>query len=198
MALHDPPPTPMQLFAASVPKYPDAFAVPDRAPYSYQVDMGVVRSQMAAGNSRQRRLYKIMPHYLALSFHMRFEELYFWQRWVNQFAYEFFACPVSTMYAGGPPHPSNMRHEVLRFTGDLAIAMDGWNWATVTVSAELSGDAFAELLPIGWAPWIVGGTPENPNSATWYVGGTPAAPSPDWVIGGDPGNPSSSKEKSDA
>jgi hypothetical protein len=178
----------MQAFAASVPKYPLDFPIPDRAPYSYQVDMGVVRSAMAAGNTRQRRLYKIMPHFLALSFHMRVEDLTLWQGWANQFAYQYFTCPVSTMYAGQPPDASNMRYEVLRFTSDLQIAMDGWNWVSVTVAAELSGDAYATFKPIGLGGWIVGGYPAAPSPA-WMTAGTPAAPAADWTLAGTPNAP---------
>lgn len=182
---------PVSALAASVPQYPADFVVPDRQPYAYQVDMGVVRSEMAAGNARQRRAYRIMPHYLALSFHMRIEELYLWQNWINQFGYDYFLCPVSVMYAGGPPAPANMRREVLRFTSDLQITMDGWNFVGVTVAAELSNDAQTANPPIGLGGWIVGGTPADPNSLQWYVGGTPAAPSPAWATGGTPGAPSS-------
>jgi hypothetical protein len=171
------------LLLADLPRYPGNFPVPDREPYSYAVDMGVVRSEMAAGNSRQRRAYKVMPHYLSLSFHMRIEELYLWQNWIDAFGYEWFVCPVSTMYAGGPPVPANLRDEVLRFTSDLAIGMEGWDWVSVTVAAELSGDAQASNIGYGTHGWVIGGTPADP-SVDWIIGGTPAAPSPDWVIAG--------------
>lgn len=174
-----------------LPHYPADFVIPDRQPYAYTVDMGVVRSAMAAGNARQRRIYNIMPHALALSFHMRIEELAIWQSWVNANAYSWFRCPVSTMYAGAPPTPGNIRNEILRFTGDLQITSDGWNWVGVAVTAELSPDAFAFFPPVAAGGWIVGGTPAAPNSALWFIGGTPAAPSPAWAIGGTPAFPSS-------
>lgn len=182
------PPGPM---AAAVPSYPEIFVIPDRQPYSYKVDMGVIRSEMAAGNARQRRAYRIMPHALALSFHMRIEELYLWQNWINEFAYSYFLCPVSTMYAGGPPVAGNIRYEVLRFTSDLQVQMEGWDWVSVQVGAELSNDAQANNPPIGINPWIVGGTPAAPNSALWYVGGRPLSPSPAWATAGTPAFPSS-------
>jgi hypothetical protein len=176
---------PTTALAASVPEYPLQFPIPDRQPYAYQVDMGVVRSEMAAGNSRQRRAFTIMPHALGLSFHLRIEELYFWQSWVNAYAYSWFLCPVSTMYAGGPPEPENLRLEVLRFTGNLDVQMEGWDWVAVSVPAELSSDAQAMQPPGGLGGWIVGGTPAAP-SPDWVLAGTPAAPSPDWVLSGTP------------
>lgn len=180
---------PATALAASVPEYPLQFPIPDRQPYAYQVDMGVVRSEMAAGNSRQRRAFIVMPHQLGLSFHMRVEELYFWQSWVNQFAYSWFLCPVSTMYAGAPPAAANMRLEVLRFTGNLDVQMDGWNWVAVSVPAELSADAQATVPPFGDGGWIIGGTPGAPDNGAWYIGGTPAAPARDTVTAGTPAFP---------
>jgi hypothetical protein len=170
--------------------YPVDFAVPDRAPYSYKVDMGLLRSEFAAGNARQRRIYDIMPHMLALSFHMRVEELFLWQQWINTYAYTFFHCPVSTMYAGEPPDPANLRYETLRFASDLDIASDGWDWLAVGVAAELSNDAHAAAPPIGLAGWIVGGQPGAPSTPDRVLAGTPAAPSPDWILAGTPEFPS--------
>ena len=183
-------PSPMTTLAGDVPTYPANFVIADRQPYGYVVDMGIVRSEMAAGNARQRRVFRNMPHALALVFHMRIEELFLWQSWVNAFAYSYFTCPVSTMYAGGPPVADNIRPEVLRFTSDLQIAMDGWDYVAVTVSAELAADAFALAPPVGIGGWIDGGTPAAP-SPDWIIGGTPGAPSPDWIIGGSAAFPAS-------
>lgn len=177
-------------FADDLAVYPIDFPVADRQPYSYAVDMGLLRSEFAAGNARQRRQYTVMPHMLALSFHMRVEELFLWQSWVNALAYSFFHCPVSTMYAGEPPKPANLRYETLRFAGDLAVSMDGWDWVAVTVAAELSNDAQTTAPPIGLGGWIVGGKPATPSFNT-FTAGTPAAPAPAWVLAGTPEFPSS-------
>lgn len=190
MARDDPQVTPMQQLRASVPEYPAAFPIADRLPYSYQVDMGVVRSEMAAGNTRQRRAYDVMPHFLGLSFHLRIEELFLWQSWVNGNAYSFFLCPVSTMYAGQPPDPDNMRSEVLRFTGDLQISMEGWNLVAVTVPAELASDAHATAPIVGIGGWIVGGQPAAP-SPDWVIALWPSGPATNWVLAGTPAAPSS-------
>lgn len=187
----DPDPDPLLLapeFDDDLPVYPRMFPVPDRTPYGYAVDMGVIRSEFAAGNSRQRRAFRVMPHALALTFHMRFEELTSWQNWVNVYAYGWFHCPVSTMYAGAPPNGANLRHELLRFTGNLAIQSEGWDWIGVSVSAELSPDAFAQNPGWGLGGWIIGGTPKAP-ALDWIIGGTPAAPSLDTITAGSPGIP---------
>lgn len=176
--------------ADGFPAYPLDFPIADRVPYSLGVDMGVIRSEFAAGNARQRRLYRAMPTALALQFHMRFDALYLWQNWINANGFDWFYCPVSTMYAGGPPNPDNMRYELLRFTGDLAITADGWNYAAVTVTAELS--PLAEAMNPGGASggWIIGGTPASPSGG-WIIGGTPITPPPDTITGGTPAFPSS-------
>lgn len=186
----DPIPRSPSALAASVPRYPADFPIADREPYSYRVDMGVVRSEMAAGNARQRRAYSIMPHSFALSFHMRVEELYLWQNWINAHGFAWFLCPVSTMYAGSPPAAANLRYEVLRLTSDLQVSMNGWDWVGVTVAAELANDAQAINPPIGLGGWIIGGTPAAP-STDWIIAGTPAAPSPVWVLAGTAEFPSS-------
>lgn len=181
---------PATALAASVPEYPAEFPIPDRQPYAYSVDMGVIRSEMAAGNARQRRAYRVMPHAFGLSFHLRFEELTLWQNWVNAYGYSWFLCPVSTMYAGLPPEPENLRYEVLRFTGNLDVQSEGWDWAAVSVAAELAPDAEAANPGPGAAGWIISGTPATPSGAAWYIGGTPGEPSPGVVAGGTPALPS--------
>jgi hypothetical protein len=175
---------------AAAPVYPADFPIADRSPYTIAVDMGVIRSQMAAGNTRQRRAYRTMPHALALAFHMRVEHLFAWQQWINEFAYSWISMPVSTMYAGEPPTDSSIRREILRFTGDLAIAMDGWDWVSVSVTAELSPDANASAPPVGLGGWIVAGTPEAAGPEGWVIAGTPGTPSEQWVIAGTPDLPS--------
>jgi hypothetical protein len=177
-------------FTDDLSVYPSDFPIADRSPYSYAVDMGVVRSEFSAGNSRQRRAYTIMPHVISLVFHMRVEDSYVWQTWINGNAYTFFHCPVSTMYAGEPPDNTNLRYEILRFTSDLAVTMDGWDWVGFTVAAELSNDAHSTAPPVALGGWIVGGQPPAPSSDL-FIGGTPAAPSVAWVLAGTPSAPSS-------
>lgn len=176
--------------ADGFPVYPGDFPFAARLPYSYAVDMGVIRSEMAAGNARQRRIFRTMPHALALAFELRVTELYLWQGWVNAFAFDWFYCPVSTMYAAGPPEAQTVRYELVRFTGDLGVTMNGHNLVSVAVAAELSPQAFADAPPAGVGPWVVAGTP-GASSTDWMIGGSPAAPSPATCIAGSPAFPAS-------
>lgn len=182
---------PLPPFGEDLPAYPAALPVANRVPYAYSVDMGVVRSEFAAGNARQRRAYRVMPHALALSFQVRITELNLWQNWVDRFAYSWFLCPVSTMFSSGPPTPGGtIRYEVLRFTSDLQIQSDGWNLFTITVAAEMSADAIAADPGFGSGDWIVAGVPADP-ALDWIIAGTPSAPSIDTITAGTPALPAS-------
>jgi hypothetical protein len=182
------PPITVPPYVSGWPQYPATFPIPNRQPYGYGVDMGVVRSDFAAGNARQRRAFRTMPTALALSFSMRIEDLYTWQNWVNANAFDWFACPVSTMFAGSPPTPGNTRFELLRFTSDLSVQMEGFNWVAIQVAAELAPDAQAANPGWGAGGWIVGGTPASP-SPDWVIGGSPVGPSTGAIIAGSPAIP---------
>lgn len=176
---------PFPPYGADLSAYPTSFPVANRVPYAIGVDMGVVRSDFAAGNARQRRQYRIMPQALALAFQVRVDELNVWQNWINAHAYEWFLCPVSTMYSA----PATIRYEALRFTGDLQMSSIGWNLVEVTVAAELAPDAIANDPGFGAAGWIVGGSPAAPSSPDWIAGGTPSAPAGDTFTAGTPSLP---------
>jgi hypothetical protein len=132
-------------FTTPLPFYLDNFPLPDQAPYSIAVDMGIVRSPMAAGNVRQRRLYDNMPQLFSLQFHMHTAELWVWQTWVNETAYNWFYLPLASMYAGdGQGLPGGMlSYHIARFTSDLAVTLEGYDWYSVTVAAEISPQMFA-------------------------------------------------------
>jgi hypothetical protein len=128
-----------------LPTYLDGFPLPDRAPYSIAVDMGLIRSAMAAGNVRQRRQYANMPQLFSLTFHLHTAELWVWQTWVNETAYNWFYLPLASMYAAaGPGFPGGMiSYHIARFTSDLAVTLEGHDWYSVTVAAEISPQMYA-------------------------------------------------------
>lgn len=176
--------------ADGFPVYPATFPVAERVPYAVTVDMGVIRSDFAAGNARQRRAYRTMPHALALTFRLRTTELLTWQNWVNAYAFEWFYCPVATMYAGEPPAPGTLSYELLRFTGNLDAQALGWNLHALSVFAELSPAAEAANAGWGAGGWIVGGTPPAP-SPVWIIAGGPFEPAAALIVAGSPPIPAS-------
>jgi len=166
--------------------YPDSFQCAQITPYAIAVDMGVLRTAMEGGGSRQRRLYRTMPHAFALEFVMTVPELAAWQEWVNANAYDYFTiAKLESMYAGkvnqiASPHS-------IRFTSDLAIDNPVYGWVRVKVSAEL--DPRQDSLSGPLVPsynWVVGGTPPAPSNTAAVIAGTPADVSLDKVSAGTP------------
>lgn len=138
--------------APALPVYFSEFPLPDRAPYAIAADMAVLRSEMSAGNVRQRRAYKNMPQIFSLSFHLHTDELEIWQYWVNLYAYDWIYLPLASMFSpsadqspdGIQPRGLVSTH-IARFISDLSITMEGFDWWAVTVAAEISPDMFADL-----------------------------------------------------
>lgn len=189
----------LQQFASTfVPliRYPPGFPLPDRQPYGIAADMGVVRSPMAAGNARQRRLYRHMPQQFQLSFHLHTSELYQWQYWVNLYAYDWFALPLASMFAppanwspDGIQPAGQISPHIARFISDLSISMDGYDWFGVTVAAEVSPDMLAFVPRPPGMDVIDAGTPDNPSPATDVLDGRfPNAPATGGPVDAGPAN----------
>lgn len=164
------------------PIYPGTFPLPDRAPYSIAVDMGIVRSAMAAGNVRQRRLYGNMPQTFSLAFQLHTDELADWQSWVNDNAYDWILLPLASLYAplGEPLADGSaaglVSLHLARFTSDLAISLEVPDWFAVSVTAELSPAMFAEAPRPSGLDRIDGLHPAD-NLPGVIDGGHPYAPS---------------------
>jgi hypothetical protein len=135
--------TPALHLAPSLPTYVVGFPLPDRAPYSIAVDMGIVRSDSSTGAPQQRRVFGHMPQRFSLVFHMRVARLALWQLWVNETASDWFYLPLASMYAAA----DQVTLHAARFIGDLRVEMDGHDWLRVTVAAELAPAMFATFAP---------------------------------------------------
>lgn len=153
---------------------------------------GVVRTPMEAGNSRQRRMHRTLPHRLSLTWEMAQTDLAAFLTWVNAYAWDNWVL-LDLPGLRASRRSVNVTGTPVRFISDLTeelITGTGlWYWR-VRVDAEWqpTTDDLA-LVPI--ASWIVAGTPGDPSSDQWIVAGTPGNPSP-WIqgMGGDAdGNP---------
>jgi hypothetical protein len=116
--------------------YPTTFPAPRCAPHAWKIDMGVLRTPMEGGNTRQRRLYDVMPHAYTLEFTLRLTELFAWQAWVNANAYDYFDLPLVSWLssqAGVRAMPTEAR-----FTSDLEVEFSPPDNVVVRVGAELS------------------------------------------------------------
>jgi hypothetical protein len=182
-----------------LPTYPQRFPLADSDAYSIAVNMGLLRSGMELGNTRQRRIFRHMPHSLQLSFHLSTAELYDWQYWVNATAYDWFVMPLADMFAP-PAHYSpdgvqprgQISPQACRFTSDLAIQLAGYDRYQVTVQAEL-GPWLLSQIPPPSAFFVIDAT--RPGTvlaiADRLDGHYPATPGPDGPVdGGTAANPS--------
>lgn len=143
--------------------------------HSASIAAGLVRTPFEAGNSRQRRMHRVLPHQIALVFVMDQALYASWLSWVNAHAWDDWI----TMQLPGLKAAGAATHTAaipVRFSSDLQTelvpAQGLWFWR-VRVTAEYlpaSGDILA-------------------LAGVWVIGGTPAAPAPDWVIGGTPAAP---------
>ena len=138
--------------APDLPVYLDDFPLPDRAPYSIAVDLGLIRSPVMTNAPHQRRLYRHMPEIFTLQFHMRTALLPLWQFWANETGYSWFYLPLASPYAAdagyrpdGTQPAGQISLHACRFISGLAIAMEGHDWLGVTVAAELSPDMFSRV-----------------------------------------------------
>jgi hypothetical protein len=169
--------------------YPGSFPCASRVEgHSSSASAGLVRTPMEAGNTRQRRAQRVLPHQLALVFVID-QDLYgAWLSWVNAHAWdEWVVMPLPGLRAGVAGTPTSPTP--VRFMSDLQAELVPvhrlWVWR-VSVAAEylpLSSD-FLALDGI----WIRGGAPVQ-NFPDFVIGGTPAAPAPIFTNPGTPHAP---------
>lgn len=138
---------------------------------------GVVRTPMEAGNARQRRVHRVLPHQIGLAWDIEQGQLAAWVAWVNAYAWDQWVL-VALPGVLASREGVHAALTPVRFISDLSQELlQGhglWFWR-VRVTAE-------------WQP-----TPEDlalvPLS-NWISAGTPTEPAPDWIIAGTPDNPS--------
>jgi hypothetical protein len=168
-------------------KYPAEFACPQILPYKIDVNMGVLRTPMESGHSRQRRMFRTMPHIFSLEFVLTVKELGRWQAWVNLFAYDYFNMNLESMYSG-LADAETIPHTV-RFISNLQIENVTQGYVRVRVQAELSPAFVTAGGPaVPTFNWVVAGDASSP-AADWIIAGVPANPSLDNIIAGTAPNP---------
>jgi len=98
--------------------------------------MGILRTPMEGGYSRQRRLYDVMPHVWAIEFEVKVAQLYDWQNWINQYAYDFFKMPLISWLSSQAGTKTSLH--VVRFISNLEVELVIDTTVTVRVSVEAS------------------------------------------------------------
>jgi hypothetical protein len=170
--------------------YPATFPCASRIEgHSAAVAAGLVRTPMEAGNTRQRRTHRVLPHRISLVFMIEQPDYVAWLTWVNANAWDDWVdmrLPgLAASRAGTDTTPI-----AVRFCSDLdteLVPVDRlWLWR-VRVDCEWMPTA-AQLAPPTWGGWIVGRRPGNP-SPDWIVGGRPSAPPSTLTNPGTPAAP---------
>jgi hypothetical protein len=167
--------------------YPVQFPCASRVEgHSAAISAGLVRTPMEAGNTRQRRAQRVLPHQISLVFVID-QALYAgWLAWVNANAWDDWL----TMKLPGLAASrlgTDTAPVAVRFMSDLQAELMPvyrlWFWR-VRVSAEymplasdlVTGDSVTGGLPCSASPdWIIGGTAPVPSTDT-ISPGTPQAP----------------------
>jgi hypothetical protein len=161
--------------------YPLSFPCASRIEgHSAAISSGIVRTPFEAGNSRQRRMFRNLPHQVSLVFMVEQALWATWLSWVNANAFDnFFTLKLPGLVAAAKgAHTADVP---VRFASDLAaelVAARGlWVWKA-SVTAEYLPTS-SDILALAGG-WVIGGTPAAP-SATWVIGGSPGSPSPDYI-----------------
>jgi hypothetical protein len=143
---------------------------------------------MAAGNTRQRRSFRNLPHAISLVFMIDQAVYASWLSWVNTYAWDdWIEMPLTGMHAsalGATVAPTRVRF-ASDLQADLVPVHRLWYWR-VRVLAEFQ--PVPADFPVVDGIWIVGGTPAAPASE-WVLAGTPAAPATDTTNPGRPAAP---------
>lgn len=134
--------------------------------HSATIFAGLVRTPMEAGNTRQRRTHRVLPHRLSLVFVMAQEVYAAWLAWVNENAFDqwiLMSLPGDlAARAGTPTAPTPVRF-VSDVTAELMPADRLWYWRC-RVEAEWLPSA-ADLGPAPFGPWILADRSTQPT--TW-------------------------------
>jgi hypothetical protein len=169
--------------------YPLSYPCPSRIEgHSAAIVAGLVRTPMTAGNSRQRRAFRNLPHTISLVFMIDQGSYASWLSWVNTYAWD------DWIEIGLPGlHASSVGEDVtltrVRFVSDLQAELLPvhrlWYWR-VRVLAEY--EPVPDDFPIVDGKWIIGRRPGLP-APDWVLPGTPAASSGTFTNPGTPARP---------
>jgi len=118
---------------------------PSIADFSYDADMGVLRTPVNAGYARQRRRYKTQPRTYQLTWRLTTEQLNSWEIFAQKYGYNWFFLPMTT---GQSPFWFPAEHPV-RFISNYSVSLETRDIWAVTVEAEqyrIDYSCFVELF----------------------------------------------------
>lgn len=166
--------------------YPDTLPIPNATPYDWEVGLGVINSKMNAGNRILRRRFNHLPHRFTFVFSMDTNDMTVFSNFADEVGSGWFNIRALSMWTS----PNFLGRIPVRFTSNISISADGYNWWIITVTAEISPDVFWNTLT---GPWVEAGFVYDP-SPEWYDGGNPQALPSIWIDGGLATRPSGAVE----
>jgi hypothetical protein len=152
---------------------------------------GLIRTPMTAGNTRQRRAQRQLPHQISLAFVVSQALLADWLTWVNAYAFDaWFSMRLPGLLASQAG--ADTAPVPVRFMSDIQLelipAARLWYWRARVDCEYLPTLADLALEPV----WITATRPgEIDETLPWIVAGRPDAPAPDWILAGDATAPAS-------
>jgi hypothetical protein len=123
--------------------YPSDFPCVQIAGYRADVAMGAARSEIPMSQV-QRRIFRTMPHAIALSFVMTVTQWGSWQNWIKQYGYDWFQLdlPSRPEYRLG----KRISPHVIRFTSGLSVRNITESSVQISVNAEFSPSMITQYL----------------------------------------------------
>lgn len=159
--------------------------------YGTEAVSSVVRTPFQAGNTKQRRLHKQLPHTMSLSWVFSQAQYEDAVRWMNVNGWQWFTIDLPSALAGlrGKQIVPHSVRFISDFSSRLIRANAGWYWEVAVTAEWVPPAADFEIHLIG--DWIIAHDPVSPSTPDWVIAGTPALPStPDVYVSGTPDAPS--------
>ena len=175
-------------------EWPKNFPCPLIEGHGAEAYAAVLRTPFQAGNTRQRRIHRQLPHALKLQWVFKQDDYGLALNWMNVKAWDWFSINLPGPLAGLKKVPTCPH--TIRFISDLATDLirgeKGYYWR-VSVTAEWLPE-YSDFGTGGLAfmthDWVIAGSPRAASSPDWIIAGTPPAPStPKVYVSGTPQAP---------
>lgn len=154
--------------AITLPLWPSTLPFPDRDSYQYELEFGLMRTQLEGGVIRQRRTVWNMRGTFALSFRMNTKQLGILQQFLDAYGYGFFAMDLVTGAARVWRPLSDCLWHKVRFISNPLHQMIGPNLWRVTITAEVEAmrDPRADTSAVSQFAFVDDVQPESVDALT--------------------------------
>ena len=157
--------------------------------YSVATATGLAPIKFERGNTRQRRTAQRHKQSFTLSFVLTSSQLWTWQLWANENAYNWHTMLLESAYSGLSVSGQALIPHTIRYVSDISIQVISQGYLKATVLAEMDVTTLPQGIITITGNWIRAGIPATPSSANYYRAGIPATPSTDTLTAGSPAIP---------